>query len=233
MAAPRECDEGGLTLRQGRAAVATGAGRARAAGSTSPRATGSPDGGLHGHGAVTLAVVAPSRRDGPVLVDGHDVGQHLDPTVDAGGEPQQGAGGGGIAGGPAVVRPPCRFPSPATTRRSWTTSQPVGVCHVVSSTMVPGTYRRWWGTSVFVGPKRKLPAVRSSRAPKTLGESGRGRHRAIPPNRPARSDSCSRSPTGTRTRRSAESSRGSRTPQMCLRARVSHGENGTSRPSYG
>ena len=27
-----------------------------------------------------------------------------------------------------------------------------------------------------VGPKRKFPAERSSSAPKTLGESGRGRH---------------------------------------------------------
>ena len=58
---------------------------------------------------------------------------------------------------------------------SLTTSQPVGVCHVVSSTIVPGTYRRWSGTWVLNGPSRKLPAFRSKSAPNTLGESGRGR----------------------------------------------------------
>ena len=51
----------------------------------------------------------------------------------------------------------------------------MGVCQVVSTTMVPGTYRRWWGTAALVGPKRKAPAERSRIAPKTLGLSGRGR----------------------------------------------------------
>jgi hypothetical protein len=36
-------------------------------------------------------------------------------------------------------------------------------------------YRRWSGTKVLNGPSRKLPAVRSNSAPKTLGESGRGK----------------------------------------------------------
>ncbi len=62
------------------------------------------------------------------------------------------------------------------TSRSHTITQPVGVCQVVSSTLVPGTYRRWLGTSMPLGPKRKFPAARSSSAPNTLGESGRGRH---------------------------------------------------------
>ena len=52
----------------------------------------------------------------------------------------------------------------------------MGVCHVVSMTIVPGRYLRWCGTCVFDGPSRKLPAVRSSSAPKMLGASGRGRH---------------------------------------------------------
>ena len=58
---------------------------------------------------------------------------------------------------------------------SLTTSHPVGVCQVVSSTIVPGTYRRWSGTMALDGPNRKVPALRSSSAPNTLGESGRGR----------------------------------------------------------
>ena len=61
-------------------------------------------------------------------------------------------------------------------RKSWTTIHPVGVCQVVSSTLVPGTYRRCWGTWVLPGPNLNNPADRSRSAPKTLGESGRGRH---------------------------------------------------------
>src|SRR6516164_7666790 len=61
-------------------------------------------------------------------------------------------------------------------RRSCTIIHPVGVCQVVSSTIVPGTYLRSCGTWVLLGPNRKVPAARSSSAPNTLGESGRGRH---------------------------------------------------------
>ena len=53
---------------------------------------------------------------------------------------------------------------------------PVGVCQVVSSTIVPGRYRRCCGTWALLGPNRKLPAPRSRSAPNTLGESGRDRH---------------------------------------------------------
>ncbi len=67
------------------------------------------------------------------------------------------------------------FSAGPTTRRSSTVIQPVDVCHVVSSTIVPGRYRRWSGTDEFDGPKRKNPADRSSSEPKRLGESGRGR----------------------------------------------------------
>jgi hypothetical protein len=62
------------------------------------------------------------------------------------------------------------------TSASRTTSHPVAVDHVVSSTNVPGTYRRWDGTLVCTGPTRKNPADRSSRVAKTLAESGRGKH---------------------------------------------------------
>ena len=35
---------------------------------------------------------------------------------------------------------------------------PVGVPQLVSSTIVPGTYRRSAGTKMSMGPSRKLPA---------------------------------------------------------------------------
>jgi len=57
------------------------------------------------------------------------------------------------------------------------------VPQLVSTTIVPGTYRRDAGTSTSAGPMRKPPASRSSMAPKTLGESNRGRqsHSTLPP----------------------------------------------------
>jgi hypothetical protein len=54
--------------------------------------------------------------------------------------------------------------------------QPVGVPQLVSSTMVPGRYRRAAGTITSAGPIRKPPASRSRIAPKMLGESIRGVH---------------------------------------------------------
>jgi hypothetical protein len=54
--------------------------------------------------------------------------------------------------------------------------QPVGVPQLVSSTMVPGRYRRAAGTIMSAGPIRKPPASRSRIDPKMLGESIRGRH---------------------------------------------------------
>src|SRR5262249_22480929 len=63
-----------------------------------------------------------------------------------------------------------------TARKSRTIIHPVGVCQVVSSTIVPGTYRRCCGTRTLVGPNLNRPADRSSSAPNTLGASGRGRH---------------------------------------------------------
>ena len=60
--------------------------------------------------------------------------------------------------------------------------QPVGVPQLVSSTMVPGRYRRAAGTVMSAGPSRKPPAWRSRMAPNTLGESTRGRqsHSTLP-----------------------------------------------------
>ena len=59
---------------------------------------------------------------------------------------------------------------------SCTTSHPPGVCQVVVSTLVPGTYDRWLGTLMPYGPNRNDPAPRSSRLPKVLGESKAGTH---------------------------------------------------------
>src|SRR6478735_5827133 len=64
----------------------------------------------------------------------------------------------------------------AMISESRTMSQPVGVCQVVSSTRVPGRYRRAAGTATPNGPTRNEPPARSSSAVKMLGESGRGTH---------------------------------------------------------
>ena len=54
--------------------------------------------------------------------------------------------------------------------------QPSPQSQLVSSTIVPGRYRRSAGTVMSSGPNRNQPASRSSSAPKTLGLSNRGRH---------------------------------------------------------
>src|SRR5713101_4509391 len=53
---------------------------------------------------------------------------------------------------------------------------PPGAPQLVSSTIVPGRYRRAAGTATPSGPSRNMPAPRSRMAPNTLGESNRGRH---------------------------------------------------------
>ena len=59
---------------------------------------------------------------------------------------------------------------------SRTTTQPVGVLHVVTSTFVPGSYARAVGCPMPYGPNRNTPTSRSSRLVNTLGESKRGTH---------------------------------------------------------
>src|SRR6184192_4080687 len=54
--------------------------------------------------------------------------------------------------------------------------QPPGAPQLVSSTIVPGRYRRAAGTATPSGPSRNVPASRSRIAPNTLGESNRGKH---------------------------------------------------------
>jgi hypothetical protein len=61
-------------------------------------------------------------------------------------------------------------------RASRTTIQPRGVFQVVTSTFVPVSYWHDAGWSMPNGPIRKNPASRSSRLPKTLGESNDGTH---------------------------------------------------------
>ncbi len=63
-----------------------------------------------------------------------------------------------------------------TARKSLTASQPLPVCQVVESTIVPGTYWRCAGTARSAGERRNDPAERSRMVPKTLGSWGRGRH---------------------------------------------------------
>src|SRR6266851_5660422 len=61
-------------------------------------------------------------------------------------------------------------------------TQPSPQSQLVSRTIVPGRYRRSAGTVTSSGPSRKLPASRSSIAPKTDGQSRRGRHiHSMPP----------------------------------------------------
>src|SRR3954447_11292256 len=59
---------------------------------------------------------------------------------------------------------------------SRTTTQPLEELHVVTSTFVPGSYSRAEFALKPNGPKRKLPAPRSSSEPKTLGASKLGTH---------------------------------------------------------
>ena len=88
--------------------------------------------------AVALAVVGPGAGQRAVLEQRHHVDHDLHPSFDAMGQPQQRAGRRGVPGRPPVVRPSLVVCTGRTTSRSWTTSQPVGVCQVVSSTIVPG-----------------------------------------------------------------------------------------------
>ena len=55
-----------------------------------------------------------------------------------------------------------------------TVSQPLLVCHVVASTIVPGTYWRCAGIALSAGANLKDPAARSRSVPNTLGSWGRG-----------------------------------------------------------
>jgi len=67
----------------------------------------------------------------------------------------------------------CHGPTVST---SWTISHPDGVIQVVSTIIVPGTYRTDSGTSRPYGPTLNEPARRLSSAPNTLAESNRGTH---------------------------------------------------------
>jgi hypothetical protein len=64
----------------------------------------------------------------------------------------------------------------ATSSASVTVRHPVLVMYVVSSTSVPGRYRRVTGKELSVGDNAKLPASRSRIAPNMLVESIRGAH---------------------------------------------------------
>ena len=73
------------------------------------------------------------------------------------GDPDQCARRGGIGREPGGSSGGARRPSTGrTTRKSWTTSHPVGVCQVVSSTIVPGRYLRWLRDKGVVGAEAEL-----------------------------------------------------------------------------
>ena len=105
MAAPGQGGVGRLPLCQGRAAVAACPDGAETEGGRHGD-HGVTDGWLDRHGLVAVPVVVPHAGLHPVLEDGHDVGHDLDVPLDAGGQPQQGPRGGGVAGRPAVVGSP-------------------------------------------------------------------------------------------------------------------------------
>jgi hypothetical protein len=64
----------------------------------------------------------------------------------------------------------------ALVSASRTRTQPEGVLQVVTRTFVPGSYARAVGSLIPNGPKRNIPASRSSRLPNTLAASKRGTH---------------------------------------------------------
>ena len=157
------------------------------------------------HGVVPVALVVPSAADAPVIEQRGAVHHGLDPAADARRDPDQGADRAEIRGRPVIVRPSALGLDRADDKsRSWTVIHPVGVCQVVSSTIVPGTYLRFWGTWALLGPNRNKQAARSRSAPKTLGESGRGRHSHSTDPSGATGRLFARNWTGTRSRLSAE-----------------------------
>ena len=101
-ASPGQGGKGGLAPVQGGAAVAAGGRRAQAEGGRQGevRIAGR---GAHGHGVVAVARVGPGPGLRAVLENGDGVGHHLDPALEAGGQAQQRARGGVVAGSPAVV----------------------------------------------------------------------------------------------------------------------------------
>ena len=80
-----------------------------------------------------------------------------------------------LAGCPAVFRRRFGIGAGLHEQRVVDQEPAAGVCQVVSSTIVPGRYRRSWGTG-WPRARTERPGPRSSIAPNTLGESGRGRH---------------------------------------------------------
>ena len=103
-ASPGQGHEGALALIQVGAAVAAGPGhpQAQTRGHRQRRVARRR---VHGHGAVALAVVVPGPGQRAVLEQRHRVDQHLHPALDAVGQAQQGARGGRVPRGAAIVGP--------------------------------------------------------------------------------------------------------------------------------
>jgi len=106
VAPPGEGGEHGLTLLERRAAVTASTHR------TQPDTRDQGERGIstgrpHGHRLVAVTVVGPGARLPAVVEDRHRVDDHLHPAFDAGGQAQEGARRGGVAGRtPEVGAPP-------------------------------------------------------------------------------------------------------------------------------
>ena len=173
--APRQNRERGLTLGERGAAVAAGAHHAE------PEA--SPQFEPHvalfrgdRHGAVSLILVAPPAAGSPVIEDRGAAHHGLDPAADARRDPHKGTDSTDIGWGAMVIGPPL----PALRRAH---RKQVMHSHPARGRL-PGGFQhhrprhvsRCRGTQALLGPNLNEPAARSSSAPNTLGESGRGRH---------------------------------------------------------
>ncbi len=205
VAGPGQRDEGRLPLVQRRAAVAAGAGRAQA------------EAGGHGehrvagrwadrHDLVAVPVVVPHARLDSVFEDGHSVDLDLDVAFDAGGQSQEGARGGGVARRPAVVGSPC----PVRHRLD----RPRGPPPAASPSGCATWFRAPWSRGRSAGGAARGCRWARSGSCRPCGRAGRQRcwgnraaaGTATRRSRPGPRDSCSRSPRGTHSRRSRESS---------------------------
>ena len=204
-AGPRQGDEGLLPLAERRAAVAAGAGGAETEGRCHGE-HGVADRWADRHGLVAVPVVVPHSRLGSVLEDGHHVGHHLDMALDAGGQPQEGARRGRVGRGRGGSRSAACRPSRAARR---------GGPGRAASRSGCATWSRapWSPGGSAAGGAPGCPWARSGSC-RPRGRGGRRRRwgsragagTTTRPSRPGPRGSCSRSPRGTRSRRSGESS---------------------------
>ena len=128
------------------------------------------------HGVVPVAAVGPRAARGAVIEERGAIHEHLDPAAGTGGQPEQNSGGPGISGRPMIIGPPLLARGRAHDQEV-VNGQPSrrGLPRRLQHHRprhVPAVLRH-----LGVGraePEGARGAISS--APKTLGESGRGRH---------------------------------------------------------